>query len=84
MESRGGTDVQTVRYIPLSLFPSGQLELGDFYQVKRMIGDNMLFSTNSQTSKWAGSSAHFGEPMVHMTTPHVALNCLVICPPSVN
>ena len=45
---------------------------------------NMLFSTHSQTSKWARSSAHWGEPMVHTTTPHVALNCLIHCLPSVN
>ena len=36
------------------------------------------------TSKWARSSAYFGEPMVHMTTPHSALNCLVNFPPSGN
>ena len=26
----------------------------------------------------------FGEPLEHMTTLHVALNCLINCPPSVN
>ena len=33
--------------------------------------------------KWARTSAHFGEPLVQVTTPQVALNCL-ICPPSGN
>ena len=42
--ARSDTDVQIVRYIPLSLFNT-------FHQVKRMIGGigNMLFSTYSQT-----------------------------------
>ena len=34
--------------------------------------------------KWARSSAYFGEPMVHMTSPQVALNCLINCLPSEN
>ena len=34
--------------------------------------------------KWARSSAYFGEPLVQMTTPQVALNCLTNCPPSMN
>ena len=45
------TDVQIVRYIPLSSFPSGQVEMNNFHQVKRMIGriGNVSFSTYSQT-----------------------------------
>ena len=43
----------------------------------------MLFSTYSQTSKWVRTSGYFGEPPV-MRTPHVALNCLINCPPSGN
>ena len=38
MESRGDTDVQIVRYIPLSLFPLSVAEVEQLYQVKRMIG----------------------------------------------
>ena len=34
--------------------------------------------------KWARSSAYFGEPLVQMTTPQVAQNCLIYCPPSGN
>ena len=30
------------------------------------------------------SSAYFAEPLVQMTTPQVALNCLIYCPPSGN
>ena len=40
----------------------------------------MWFSTDSQTSKWARSSAYFGESTAHMTNPHVALNCFINCP----
>ena len=43
-----------------------------FYQVRQ---------PTPKTSKWARSSAYFGE---HLTTPHVALNCLNNCPPSEN
>ena len=73
------TDVQIVRYIPLSSFPSGQLELNNFHQVKRMICGigNMLFSTYSQNSKWVRMSGYFGEHLVQMT--HVALSCLNNC-----
>ena len=35
--ARSDTDVQIVRYIPLSLFPSGQLNFDNFHQVQRMI-----------------------------------------------
>ena len=45
---------------------------------------NVLFWTYSQTSKWARSSAYFTEPSVQMTTPQVALNCLINCPPLEN
>ena len=38
VESRGDTDVQIVRYIPLSLFPLSVAEVEQLYQVKRMIG----------------------------------------------
>ena len=42
----------------------------------------MFSSTCSQTSKWVRTSDYFGEPLVHMTTPHVAVHCLINCPPS--
>ena len=86
VKSRGETDVQIVRYLPLNLFPSGQLEFNNFHQVKRMIRGigNVFFSTTLQTSKRARSSAYFGEPLMQMTTSQVALNCLVHCPLSEN
>ena len=43
VETRSGTDVQVVRYTRVwggSLFPTGQLELNNFHQVKRMFKRN--------------------------------------------
>ena len=35
-----------------------------------------------QTSNGQDPVVTFGEPLVQMTTPQVALNCLIYCPPS--
>ena len=85
MESGGDTDVQIVRYTHSAQLISLKIAgVEHFYQVKRMIRGigNMLFSIHSQTSKWARFSAYFDEPLVHMTTPRVALNGPIYCPPS--
>ena len=74
--------VQIVRDIPLSLFPSGSLELNNFLSGKeRMIGGigNMLFSTSPKLHNGQDPVPSSVKPMVHMTTPHVALNCLIHC-----
>ena len=39
---------------------------------------------SNETSTGGRRSAYFGEPLVQMTTPHVALNCLVNCLPPEN
>ena len=63
-------------------FPQDRWSWTIFYQVKRMIGGigNMLFWFLPNFKM--GKIPHLGEPMVHMTTPHVALNCLIHCLPS--
>ena len=55
-----------------------------FYQVQRMIGGigNMLFSISPKLQHGQGPSLWW--TMMHVTTPHVALNCLIHCLPSVN
>ena len=55
------------------------------YQVKRMIKRNRqrVVLDLLPNTKCARSSAFF-EPLVQMTTPHVALNYLINCPPSGN
>ena len=66
---------------------SNHLAEGDqLYQVKLMIKRNRqrVVLDLLPNTKCARSSAFFGEPLVQMTTPHVALNCLVNCLPSVN
>ena len=58
-----------------------------FFLVQRMlrgIGNQRVVLDLLSNFKWARSSADFAEPLVQMTTPQVALNCLIDCPPSEN
>ena len=43
-----------------------------------------LFRGKLSNFNWVRTSGYFGEPLVQMTTPHVARNCLYNCPPSEN
>ena len=77
--------------IPLSTFPSEvSLTIAGvdyFFRYSECLEElaiSVLFWTYSQTSKWVRSCAYFGELLVHMTTPQVALNCLINCLPSGN
>ena len=61
VETRSDTDVQVVRKTRLCggiLFPSGQLELNNFYQVKRMVRGNRQHVVLDLLPKWARSSAN--------------------------
>ena len=44
----------------------------------------VVLSTYSQTENGQDPVLTLVEPFVHMTTPQVALNCLLNCPPSGN
>ena len=67
----GDADVQIVLYTPISLFPQ------DSWRWTALSGEATTTNINRVTT-----SGYFGEPLVQMITPHVALNCLVNCPPS--
>ena len=55
------------------------------YQVQRMIKGNRQHIVLDRLSNFKmGKILCFGEPLVHMITPQVALNCLIYCPPSEN
>ena len=84
------SDVQIVRYIPLSRwfppkFLSGQLNFNNFHQVQRIKGESavhVLFWTYSQTLNGHDPVVASCKPPVQVITSQVALNCLINCPPS--